>query len=176
MSAGLESTFQAIVDRHERSVLRVCRSILRDDHLGADAAQETFLRLWRHLAEGRAPRRFGAWLRRVAVNTSIDLARRRVIASSLPVPDPAYEPIAGPSSGPEGGLLSREIRERYESALLSLPAGQRTVFLLRHSGGLTLAQVAETLDVAIPTVKTQFARACLKLQAALSNFDPRAST
>ena len=48
---------------------------------------------------------------------------------------------------------------------------QRTVFVLRHSGGLRLREVAETLGLALPTVKTHFARACLKLQTTLAAFD-----
>jgi DNA-directed RNA polymerase specialized sigma24 family protein len=58
----------------------------------------------------------------------------------------------------------------FERALLELPDGQRTVFLLRHEGGLTLAEVADALGVAVPTAKTQFARACLKLQEKLAPF------
>jgi RNA polymerase sigma factor (sigma-70 family) len=65
-----------------------------------------------------------------------------------------------------------ELRGRFEAALAELPEGQRTVFLLRHDGGLALSEVAETLDVSLPTVKTQFARACLKLQAKLAAFAP----
>ena len=54
-----------------------------------------------------------------------------------------------------------------------LPEGQRTVFQLRHFGCLPLAEVAETLDLALPTVKTQFARACLRLQSALAPHRPQ---
>jgi len=47
------------------------------------------------------------------------------------------------------------------------------VFLLRHRGGLSLREVAELLDLALPTVKTHFARAALRLQASLARFsDP----
>ena len=46
---GTQSSFQSIVAEHQSTVLRVCRSILHDEHLGADAAQETFLRLWQRL-------------------------------------------------------------------------------------------------------------------------------
>jgi len=56
--------FERLVAEHERDVLRVCRSVLRDEHLGRDAAQETFVRLWRALAGGRTPERVAAWLRR----------------------------------------------------------------------------------------------------------------
>ena len=171
MSAS-QAIFERLVAEHERDVLRVCRSVLRDDHLGLDAAQETFLRLWRQLDEGRTPERSGAWLRRVAITTALDLQRRRSARPEEPAP--ALEPADERAERrPEQALVSRELRERFERALLTLPDGQRTVFLLRHSAGLPLREVAESLGLALPTVKTQFARACLKLQARLSAFRPK---
>jgi len=159
-SAG---SFEDLVARHQGEVLRVCRSIVRDEHLGADAAQEAFVRLWRRIASGSAPESASAWLRRVAVSASIDLARRRAPrAFERPIdealPERAREPMPA------------DLAERFERALLELPDGQRTVFLLRHEGGLTLAEVADALGVAVPTAKTQFARACLKLQEKLAPF------
>jgi len=73
----------------------------------------------------------------------------------------------------EERVAQAELAESFERALERLSDGQRTVFLLRHAGGLRLAEVAETLDVSLSTVKTQFARACLKLQDALRPFEPR---
>ncbi len=61
---------------------------------------------------------------------------------------------------------------RFEAALAELPDGQRTVFLLRHEGGLRLTQIAATLGVSRETVRTQFARAALKLQARLTHYRP----
>ena len=174
MDTSPHAAFERLVAEHQQAVLRVCRSILRDDHLGADAAQETFVRLWRRLAGGRRPERFGAWLRRVAITTSLDLRRRRAAREEAVVRRGESDPAPGfaEGAGPGDHLAAHELEERMAHALTRLPDGQRTVFLLRHSGGLTLAQVAETLDVSLPTVKTQFARACLRLQAALRAFDP----
>jgi RNA polymerase sigma-70 factor (ECF subfamily) len=166
--------FDTLVTEHQTRVLRVCRSILRDDHLGADAAQETFLRLWRHVVEDRAPERAGPWLRRVAVTTSLDVLRRK---RSRPDTRDAEAPVEerpelAVERAPDDEAGSRELLQRFEVALLTLPEGQRTVFLLKHSGGLTLSEVAETLDVSVPTVKTQFARACLRLARALKSYRP----
>jgi RNA polymerase sigma factor (sigma-70 family) len=166
VSTAALATFEDLVARHQVEVLRVCRTILRDEHLGADAAQETFVRLWRRIAEGREPEKTSAWLRRVAVSTSLDLARTRIarkreaqIAETL-----ADTRTVAPDAG--------EWVERFERALAELSDGQRTVFLLRHEGGMALSEVAETLGVSLPTVKTQFARACLKLQEKLAKFRP----
>ena len=162
--------FERAVAEHQGMVLRLCRSLLRDDHLGADAAQETFLRLWRRLGTGSEedrPRRLRPWLRRVAVSVAQDQlrggARRpRVLGDE-------DEAQAAPESegAAERDLAARELEERLERALAGLSEGQRTVFLLRHEGRLGLREIADTLGVSLPTVKTQFARACLRLRLAL---------
>jgi len=158
--------FERLVAEHHAMVLRVCRSVLRDEHLGADAAQETFLRLWNEVRAGRAPRHFGGWLMRVAVRTSLDLVRR------APSPRRAALESEPPVFERAGGELERhELEERFARALATLSEGQRTVFLLRHFGGLTLVQVAESLGIAHSTAKTHFARACLELQDALKEDD-----
>ena len=169
------STFDRLVAEHQQTVLRVCRSILRDDHLGADAAQETFLRLWRHVSEGRTPEKLGAWLRRVAVTTALDHIRsgRRRATHTAEAALRGAASGAARDAGPEEVMVARELRERYERALPTLSEGQRTIFLLRHAGGMPLGEIAQTLDVSVPTVKTQFARACVRLQAALRPFVPK---
>lgn len=167
---SLEPYFERLVAEHHGPVLRLCRSILRDEHLGADAAQETFVRFFQLMRARRAPRSSGAWLARVAARVSIDLLRRRSASDGALGRSDAVEPI----SDPEAETHSFEVRERFEHALATLSEGQRTVFLLRHSGGMTLAEVAELLGVALPTAKTQFARACIRLQHALRAFEPDA--
>jgi RNA polymerase sigma-70 factor (ECF subfamily) len=165
--AATQALFERLVAEHERDVLRISRSMLRDEHLGADAAQETFIRLWRALDEGRAPERSGAWLRRVAITTALDLLRRRAARAEEPA---VSEPLD--ERGPGEALAAGELEQRFERAVATLPEGQRTIFLLRHSAQLSLSEVADSLGLALPTVKTQFARACLKLQQALRPFGP----
>lgn len=174
MPASPRAAFDTAVAEHEQSVLRICRSILGDEHLGSDAAQETFLRLWNRLQEDRAPERFGAWLRKVAVTTSLDLARRKRsggAATSARLRDAGPADVSAPDRQAEDADRAA-LAEVLEAALQRLPEGQRTVFRLRHHGGLPLREVAVVLDLSLPTVKTQFARACLRLQSALSAFRP----
>jgi RNA polymerase sigma-70 factor (ECF subfamily) len=163
-----------LVALHGGEVLRISRAILRDEHLGADAAQETFLRLWTRLSAERAPAALGGWLRSVAVSTALDAARRRRARADAEGlrGDDERRSAASPAR-PEALAARAELARRLEAALAHLPEGQRTVFELRHFGGLSLPEVAEALGLAVPTAKTHFARACLKLQAALARFaDP----
>ena len=170
-ASGSSSTFDGLVAEHSGRVARLCRSILRDDDLAADAAQETFLRLWQRVRGASAPERVGPWLRRAAASASLDLVRRREVRERHRTDAPLDEESdAGRTPLERAGQA--ELQHRLELALDLLSEGQRTVFLLRHEGGLTLREVAEALDVSLPTVKTQFARACLKVQERLAPFRP----
>ena len=170
MSESTPAHFDELLDRHRGEVFRVCRSILGDDHLGADAAQETFLRLWNELGRGTSLARAGAWLRRVAVRVSLDHARRR---GARPTSELAAEPPSNAALAEPSAAASRdELRRRLALALADLSDRQRTVFLLRHEAGLPLSAVADALGVSLPTAKTQFARAVLRLQNALADERP----
>ena len=68
------SAFRALVERHQGMVFGVCNRILRNASDAEDVAQECFLRLAQKAVGLRAP--ITGWLHRVAVQTSIDLARR----------------------------------------------------------------------------------------------------
>ena len=169
MSFTLKSSFDLLVERHAPGVFRVCRSILHDEHLGFDASQETFAKLWQHLNSGDAPERIGPWLRRVALSTSLDLARKRRLR---PVIEEDQQRAGAEHQRPLEQASLLELQSGLGRALGCLSEGQRTTFLLRHEGGFALAEIAELLEQSISTVKTQFARACLKLQAKLARFDP----
>src|SRR6185312_14974485 len=73
--------FAALVQRHGPMVLRVCRSILRDEHDAQDAFQATFLVLVRRAGSVRRRGSIASWLHGVALRVSAraraDLARRR---------------------------------------------------------------------------------------------------
>jgi RNA polymerase sigma factor (sigma-70 family) len=153
---------------HGPLVLRVCTAILGDPELGADAAQETWLKLLRH-GDRRSISNLGAWLRRAAVTTALDCARRRQIRAVESLP----EEIPGPAPDPARTARLLELRRHLHAAAAKLPEAQRTVFLLRHEGGLPLREIAEIQGLSLPTVKTHFARACVRLQAALRpHLDP----
>jgi RNA polymerase sigma-70 factor (ECF subfamily) len=162
--------FDALVAAHGGEALAVCRAILRDEHLGADAAQEALLRLWRRSQAGRAPDKPGAWLRQVAITSALELSRAR--AAQRTEGDGALDLVPDSDAGVLERISRAELAARFERALAELPEGQRTVFLLRHEAGLSLTDVAQALDVSRETVKTQFARAVLKLQSRLAAHAP----
>jgi len=125
-----------------------------------DAAQEVYLRVFRHLGRFRAGHDFHGWLYRITVNVCRDAARRRRRAPVVdgPAPDPGQPPRA------EEELLGSERWNRLLEALAALPSRERAALVLRDLEGLTSEQVARVLGSRPATVRGQIASARTRIR------------
>src|SRR6478609_5444734 len=133
---GDHDAFTALVDLTIVRLDAVARLIVRDPELARDAVQDTLIRAWRDLPGLRDPDRFDAWLHRLAVNSCLDLARRR----RRRVVEVELEQIDMPSSSDfAGGVADRELLDR---ALQRLDPRHRAVVVLHFYLGMPLSEVA----------------------------------
>ena len=141
-------------------LLRVARSLTGDLAEAEDLVQDTLLRAYRSIEvfDGRHPR---AWLLTILRNTHVNRNRRRrpVLgrdgdASSLPAPT-----VAGADVGVDGGLDAA-----IERALGELDVRFRRVVELVDVEGLTYAEAAAALDIAVGTVMSRLHRARRRLR------------
>ena len=95
------SAFSELVDRYRDAVCGLAYHHLRDFDRVQDAAQETFVRAWQHLAQLRQPDRFAPWLRRIAATVSIEFLRRRAHQAVSLDTDHAHVASAGQQSPDE---------------------------------------------------------------------------
>ena len=125
-----------------------------------DAAQEVYLRVFRHLGRFRAGHDFHGWLYRITVNVCRDAARRRRRAAVVdgPTPDP------GQPARAEEELLGAERWNRLLEALATLPSRERAAVVLRDLEGLTSEQVARVLGSRPATVRGQIASARTRIR------------
>jgi RNA polymerase sigma-70 factor (ECF subfamily) len=151
--------------RTETRVLALAWRMLGDRHLAEDAAQETYLRVFRSLHTFRLGERFEAWIVRIAVNVCRDLARKR---GPLPVPLDAMEALPGDPAPPldaEEATLFQQRRALVQRALASLPQAERAALVLRDLEGLSTEEAARLLGVRPVTIRSQAASARAKVQA-----------
>jgi len=129
------------------------------------------LRAYKKRASFRGECRIETWLLRIAVNLVRDHGKNRrtsfwkklVGLEDRSTNDEPREFATGQPS-PERVLLAREQLQSILNAVSSLPTQQRSVFLLRFAEEMSLAQIADVLDVKVGTVKAQLARATGKLR------------
>ncbi len=156
----------ALVRAHAATLFRFARSIVHDDGLAEDVVQEALVKAWRRgpiADDGSIPR---AWLMTVTRNTAISMLRAR---RDLPLgPDDLPEQAAPHDT--DRTVEGRDAVERLESVLTALDEEARTLILLREVDGLSYDDLAEMLDMPLPTVKTRLFRARRQLKAAMEEW------
>jgi len=154
-----------LIARHSSRVYAVCVRMMGDRASAEDAAQETFLKLWRSADRWKPGRaKFETWLYRVAANACIDrLRQRRPEAPAEDAPEIADEaPLA------DQGLVAAERRRAVEAALASLPDRQRIAIVLCHYQELSNAEAAAALEVSVDALESLLARARRSLKESLA--------
>jgi len=149
---SLESEALAVFQRHRRDVYGWAVRVLGDHHDALDVVQDVFLK-WIGQVQVVEPASPRAWLRTVTVNRALDLARAR---KRRPLDAAATAPRAARD---EDRTEQQELRQHIVSALAALSEQQRAVVMSKIYDGLTFAQIAEELDIAVPTAKTHYLRA-----------------
>lgn len=171
--SGDDGAFDDLMQETQSRVLAIGWRLLGTRDLARDAAQETYLRAYRHLARFDPERDFEAWICRIAVNVCRDLYRRtRAGAPSAPV---SYESerdagrMEEPScpSSSESSLLESERRRLVLEAIAALPPREKAALVLRDLEGMSSERAAEVLGSTAGTVRSQVAAARRKVKVAL---------
>jgi RNA polymerase sigma-70 factor (ECF subfamily) len=163
--AGDHAAFDALMRAHQERVFGVCLRMLRDREAALDAAQETFITVFRKADRFSGRSAFSTWLYRVAVNTCYDVLRKQKRHQADPLPDttdPSDERAIDPFD-------SAEIRPDVEAALMALPEEFRAAVVLSDLEGLSLQMVSDALDVPVGTVKSRIFRGRKLLAERLGN-------
>ncbi len=166
---GDEGALESLLRRHYDSVHAVCRRITGDDEDAVDAAQEAMIAIVRGLPRFDGRSALSTWIYRIATNASLDELRRR---RRRPVPERGrhvFDGDAGPAEPRAAGDLAAMVTARLtlDEALASLPPDQRAAVVLRDLADLDYAEIAETLQIPIGTVRSRIARGHAALAAML---------
>lgn len=172
---GDPGAFERLLRRHRGPLFTFLVRMTGDREKAEDLAQETFLRLVKGAAAWEQRARFQTWLYTIARNLCVDQSRRDKFrrADSLDAEGPGDEPplvdsVAAEGPGPDRGAESARLRPLLQAALLSLPAEQREVFILREQAGVPFKEIAEVVGVNENTVKSRMRYALEGLRKALA--------
>lgn len=173
---GLTRAFDELVRRYQDKVFRLCFKILRNEDDAGEALQDAFLSAFKGLRNFKAESTFSTWLYRIATNASLMKVRRRrdghVSIEQSQNPDAPGEPMQIPdwSAQPLEELLDSETRDVMREGVDKLGEDLRVVFLLRDVQEMSNSEVAETLQLSVPAVKSRLHRARLQLRDHLNRY------
>jgi len=152
--AGDTQAFERLYRANVGRVYAVCLRLAGDPVRAEELTQDAFVRAWEKLGSFRADAAFSTWIHRIAVNgflmsTRADSrrsARLQVVGDPVEVETWTRQPV------PETGI-------DLERAVGALPDGARAVFVLHDIEGYQHAEIAELMNIAPGTSKSQLHRA-----------------
>jgi RNA polymerase sigma-70 factor (ECF subfamily) len=146
-----------LYDRYKKAMYTLAYRITGDFDDANDVLQDAFLDVFRHLDQFRGDATLGAWIKQIVVRKSTK-KKKTVIWQN--VEDYTGEVVDWGNSDINAAHL--------ETAVLSLPQGFRTIFVLAEVEGYTHREIAVMLNISEGTSKSQLFHAKRKLRTMLS--------
>lgn len=141
---GDERCAGELVERYYAAILRYCRWHCADIGQAEDLTQETFLRLFRNLAQYRGKNHFKSYLYTIAAHLCIDESRKTV---QYAMQDEQTQECAA--------YKRLEDRDEIERLLDRLSREQREAVLLRYGEELSYADIARVMGCTMRTAQSR---------------------
>jgi RNA polymerase sigma-70 factor (ECF subfamily) len=164
-------SWDEVVRQHADRVYRLAYRLSGNKADAEDLTQETFVRVFRSLAD-YTPGTFEGWLHRITTNLFLDLVRRRQRIRFDALPEDAGDRLASSESGPEQAYDEMHLDPEIQQALDALPADFRVAVVLCDLEQLSYEEIAATLGIKVGTVRSRIHRGRVLLREALAHRAP----
>ncbi|MFT5569605.1 MAG: RNA polymerase sigma-70 factor (ECF subfamily) [Cyclobacteriaceae bacterium] len=145
---------------YQGAMFNVAHRIMGDEMDAEDVLQDAFVSAFQNLEQYREDASFGAWLKRIVINKSLNAIKKRdrvpTDALEIDTVDFEYEW----EDIPDRDLEVSQVMQAIER----LPDGFRTVLSLYLFEGYDHKEIAEILEISVSTSKTQYNRAKKKIR------------
>lgn len=159
---GDEKAQYELYHLYARAMYNLCMRMV--NHIGEaeDILQESFLEAFSRIDRFRGESTFGAWLRKIVVNRSINYLKKRKaeLFEDMSIADSVHY------DNPPDSENDWDIK-KIQAAIQMLPDGYRVVLSLYLLEGYDHAEIAEILHITESTSKSQYNRAKNKLREQL---------
>jgi RNA polymerase sigma-70 factor (ECF subfamily) len=150
-----------LYERYKRAMFSLAYRITGDFEMASDVLQDAFVKIFRALHSFRRESTLGAWIKTIVIRTAYGKLRKEKLFTE-PIDEQTASQVID-----WGDYLAAEYLEK---AILSLPEGYRTVFVLIEVEGYSHKEVAKMLDISVGTSKSQLFYAKKKLREILTAF------
>lgn len=171
---------QTLVDTYGERVYRLALRITGSNEDAEEVAQDALWTAARKIHTFKGESAFGSWLYRIAANAAYQKLRARkakthevALDDVLPPLDHDgvhFEPVDDWSGRVDEQTLQKELRTVLERAIDELPHEYRTALVLHDVEGLSNPDIAETLGISLPAVKSRVHRSRLFLRKRLAEY------
>jgi RNA polymerase sigma-70 factor (ECF subfamily) len=164
---GDESAFEEFFFLTQPYIYRFLFRFNGNNEIAEDLTQETFIKFWQNREKIDSSLAPVAYLYRIARNLSINYNRGEKQTLSLGV---KIDPLIAFYKNPEKEFENSCLIDDFQKAIITLPNRCREIFILSRYHDMSYSEIADTLEIALQTVKNQMNKAIAILRKRLSDY------
>ena len=168
--SGDDAAFNALVRKHQKGIHALAWRKVGDFHIAEEIVQDTFLQVYKNLAQLKNPNQFSGWMYVIASRLCLkwlEKNKNKFAMHSLEdtpveeIQESSYTHYVSEKRQTEG---TEHRRELVKKLLAQLPESERTVVTLHFLGEMTAKEIGKLLGVSVNTIKSRLRRGRKRLQ------------
>ena len=168
--SGDDEAFNALVRKHQKGIHALAWRKVGDFHIAEEITQDTFLQVYKNLAQLKNPNQFSGWMYVIASRLCLKWLQKSKNTSAMhSLEDTPVEEIDESSythhvSEQRKAEITENRHELVKKLLAKLPESERTIVTLYYLGEMTAKEIGKYLGVSVNTVKSRLRRGRKRLQ------------
>ena len=150
---GNPAAFRQLYEQYSKAMFNTSLRIVNNAVDAEDIVQEAFVDAFRKIEDFNYGSTFGAWIKRIVINKSINHLRTRKL-KFIDIEQAHVSGVESESAIDEAGFEFKVAQ--IKKAVEKLPDGYRTVFTLSAFEGYDYEQIAGMLNITATTARTQY--------------------
>lgn len=175
LKSGDRDAFNTLINIYQVKIINIAFRMLSSQEDALDAAQETFIKVYKGINSFKGTSSFSTWIYRICTNVCNDILRKRMKSLghiSLDDDDGDDEApktdIADTSPTPEQAYELSERQKLVQEGINKLSDEYKKVIILYDIEGLSYEDISKILGCPIGTIKSRLNRARNNLKKILS--------
>ena len=158
---------KAKMERYRTRVFRFIVLFVKDEELAEDLTQDVMLKVWVRQHYIQSLHDIDNYILKMAKHHVLHHFKK--LAREKKYQEEIWQRFQDRSISADQSLIAREIENELDAIVMTLPQRQQEVFTLNHQKGLSLDEIASTLDIAPRTARNHLNRA---MKVIRSQMDP----
>ena len=166
--SGNDEAFSVLVRKHQKNIHALAWRKVGDFHTAEEITQDTFLQVYKNLAQLKNPKQFSGWIYVIANRLCLKwLQKNKLVMQSLegtPMEEIEEASYTHHVSEQRQTQIAEDRHELVKKLLAKLPESERTVVTLHYLGEMSAKEIGRYLGVSVNTIKSRLRRGRKRLQ------------
>lgn len=159
--------FSLLLNKYQQKIYWHIRRLVIDHDDADDLVQESFVKVWKNLANFRNDSQLYTWIYRIATNESITFLNKKKLKNNISLDDVSGE--LSESLAASHYFDGDKIQRKLQEAILTLPEKQRVIFNMKYFDDMKYDEISEVLGTSVGALKASFHIAVKKIESILTN-------